>query len=169
MDFDDDILLEKNHVGKHERQVMDPFIPREQRRQADYDLTHLYDREKVSIVKKTREGFDYVYGDTQDRVFAGGPFIGNVVSEKCAHRVIPIYDDGGDEWPEGDPENHIPDPGRPIWHSYEFNHLRPWHVKGEQITRHFNHRKELLATGVAYATDNDVLDAIRNDEFVPFP
>ena len=169
MEYDDDIQAQqKKYLNKHDFCILDCFRPATQQRQDDYELTHVYKRSDLNMVNKTRAGFEYIVGDPKDRAFAGQPFTGNAASDAHAHRIVPSYDDGGAGFEE-EPVNWVPDTSRPVWHTEEFRHQRPWHVRGEQITWHFNHKKELLATGAAYATEGDVLDALRNDEFVPFP
>lgn len=157
-------------IQKHARREIDKDMPAWMRPFGDYNLALLYPQEEINMRPKERWGFDYVYGSTTDRVLVGtaDSETTGICSEDCAYPTHPFYIEDVDE--VVDPTAFAHDKrSRPMWHLRQFEHLRPWHVNGEQISRHFDRHHHLLATNAAYLTENDVLDAIRNDEFVERP
>lgn len=156
---------------KHKWRAIDRSSPAWMKHYGEYNLALLYPPKDVHMRANERWGFDYVYGDPDNRALAGPSTATaaetGICSEECSYPTHPFWVEEGKE--KVDPTCHMHDKKRPMWHLRQYEHLRPWHVKGEQITRHFDRHLHLLATNASYATENDVLDAIRNDEFVERP
>ena len=161
-------IVKPIHAGL---QWNDCVEPEWKRKCGDYNLAVMFPKKHHTFIENDRFGFDYAYGDKVDRIKKGIPVDHSGIPTADAHFPVHAF------WIEEGANAEVPElvraqynnECRPMWHTKELEHTRPWHEHGKEITRHYDRNHNLVATNASYETTNDVLDAIRNDEFVPFP